>query len=179
MAGALESIRKRLDLRCVTVAQQNLSLTAITPATGTWLPLHRRMQLINGLTIASAIWPSGFVTMCSTTTRTFGVPKIWTRTAIGSTRLSTAGFGGLTEARSPRMPTGGPTATDIGPQWVPTAGPGLVMNPGDGRRTTTVAGSITTVVGPGLPEVSTRRREVGGVPHWSHSFNCTSLLVAT
>jgi hypothetical protein len=60
------------------------------------------------------------------------------------------------------------TATVIGPGFRRMDGPGLVTNRGAGRRITTVAGSITTTVGPGVREVVTTEIEVGGVRRSSH-----------
>ena len=60
------------------------------------------------------------------------------------------------------------TATVIGHGFRRMGGRGLVTNPGAGRRITTVAGSITTTVGPGVREVVTSEIEVGGVRRSSH-----------
>ena len=51
------------------------------------------------------------------------------------------------------------------------AGPGLVMNPGVGRRITTDAGSITTMPGPGARVVDSSRSAVGGVLRWSRLYS--------
>ena len=57
---------------------------------------------------------------------------------------------------------------DIGPGVFRTAGPGLVMSRGVGRRITMAVGSITTTIGPGVLGVTTIEIAAGGVLRLSH-----------
>ena len=59
-----------------------------------------------------------------------------------------------------------------------TAGRGLVMNRGAGRRITTDGGSITTIAGPGVRAVATTTNEVGGAPRLSPSISRSATITA-
>src|ERR1051325_3528723 len=78
-----------------------------------------------------------------------------------------AGCGGPMTTRSTATMIGRRTAMATGPTCRPMAGAGLVMSRGAGRRITTVAGSTTTIIGPGVRVLRSIRIAVGGGrPSW-------------
>src|SRR5450631_247298 len=82
----------------------------------------------------------------STPTATTPAPRISTRTGAGETCRTTAMCGFRASLRIGLL-----IATATGLMSPPTAGPGLATSLGDGRLTTTAAGCITAIRGPGGP----------------------------
>ena len=91
--------------------------------------------------------------------------------AIGPSPTISAGSGGRMRRPSAHSPTGRRIVMATGPGVRLTAGRGLDMNRGVGRRITTVVGFITMASGHGVREVSFTGTAVGGVRRSSRSYS--------
>src|SRR5687768_15446375 len=94
--------------------------------------------------------------------------------ATGAIPTTSAGCGDHTELRSPLTTIGLRIVTDIGHGVRLTAGRGLGMNRGVGRRITTAVGSITTTTGPGFHALNSSQSAVGGDLHSLRLSHSTS-----
>src|ERR1051325_7461444 len=124
---------------------------ALTKATGSATPRPPLTIGGGGFGSASTSWPSACATRRAsvTTTRTSGAQRYWTLTAIGSTRVITAGSGVPLRPSSITITTGPRTATANGAGVRLTGGRGSATSPGAGLLITMDAGSITTTTGAG------------------------------